>query len=294
MILNRLCDASGNSEPGDTEPTRTLARQRSTTSHRLPQGRSIAVIADGHGNATHLVVAVHDQRLAVDRGVASAATATNWSGLGPDLGRDRLHRYRDRHDRVLPIARYAAGHDQCRCTCGRGHEDRVYAGAMPAASDIASSKFRADIEWLYASGLVTGSHRPSSAPMASSPGARWPRSSPEPPVAVLDKDYFRDDDNVTTRPTSTGSPRRADLAAGLSVLPVRRRHSWSDGLVPRPCAGLPASSDYFSDDGNVSHEANIDRIAKAGLTSGCGGGASARPASYPAANGGLPPSSLRG
>jgi hypothetical protein len=38
--------------------------------------------------------------------------------------------------------------------------------------------------------------------------------------------------------------------------------------------GLPATdTDYFDDDDGTTHEADINKIAEAGISSGCGGGA---------------------
>ena len=52
VILNRLCYASGNSEPGRTEPTVTIARQRADNyAAGFLKAGAAAVIADGHGSA---------------------------------------------------------------------------------------------------------------------------------------------------------------------------------------------------------------------------------------------------
>ncbi len=52
VILNRLCYASGNSEPGKPEPTVTVARQRADNyAAGFLKAGAAAVIADGHGSA---------------------------------------------------------------------------------------------------------------------------------------------------------------------------------------------------------------------------------------------------
>jgi flagellar hook assembly protein FlgD len=52
VILNRLCYASGNSEPGLAEPTVTVARQRADNyAAGFLKAGAAAVIADGHGSA---------------------------------------------------------------------------------------------------------------------------------------------------------------------------------------------------------------------------------------------------
>jgi flagellar hook assembly protein FlgD len=52
VILNRLCYASGNSEPGLAEPTVTVARQRADNyAVGFLKAGAAAVIADGHGSA---------------------------------------------------------------------------------------------------------------------------------------------------------------------------------------------------------------------------------------------------
>src|SRR3954451_19670564 len=52
VFLNRLCYASGNSEPGLAEPTVTIARQRADNyAAGFLKAGAAAVIADGHGSA---------------------------------------------------------------------------------------------------------------------------------------------------------------------------------------------------------------------------------------------------
>ena len=52
VILNRLCYASGNSEPGLAEPTVTVARQRADNyAAGFLKAGAAAVISDGHGSA---------------------------------------------------------------------------------------------------------------------------------------------------------------------------------------------------------------------------------------------------
>ena len=97
VILNHLCYASGNSEPGNPEPTVTVARQRADNyaAGFLKAGAS-AVIADGHaGSEVYIRATVHDP--SVGRGHVAdrcpVGTAT-WSASRP-RGRPATTVYQD-------------------------------------------------------------------------------------------------------------------------------------------------------------------------------------------------------
>ena len=61
---------------------------------------------------------------------------------------------------------------------------------------------------------------------------------------------------------------------GRAVLPRRLAHARADGVAPGAGAGSACSSpvDAFSDDDGSTHEPDIDALAAAGVTAGCGGG----------------------
>ena len=103
VLLHHLCYASGNSEPGNPEPSVSVARQRADNyAAGFLKAGAAAVIADGHAGAESLHPgAVHDPP--VDRGhVAHRAERERprrQLRVGPDAGRHRLPGSRTRRPR---------------------------------------------------------------------------------------------------------------------------------------------------------------------------------------------------
>jgi hypothetical protein len=142
--------------------------------------------------------------------------------------------------------------------------------------DIGSSGFINDILWLAASGITSGC-----APERFCPSATVTREQMASFLARglslpgASADYFNDD---------VGSPHEADInrlaAAGIvsgcgngaycPTLHVSREQMAS--YLAR-ALGLPGTAtDYFGDDSASMHQADINRVAAAGIASGCGGG----------------------
>jgi hypothetical protein len=139
--------------------------------------------------------------------------------------------------------------------------------------DTVGNRFEADINWLAASGITVGC-----APELFCPKgivnrdqmATFLARALELPAAS--RDYFTDDETnkhedrinrlaesrITSGCSDTefcpwGAVTRAQMASFLSR-----------------ALDLPAASkDYFVDDNGSKHEANINRLAEAGITSGC-------------------------
>ena len=93
------------------------------------------------------------------------------------------------------------------------------------------------------------------------------------------RDWFTDDEG-STHEANINRLRTAAITAGCSTT----RYCPS-GLVTRGQMATflvrafdlpPTSTDYFADDEGSEHEANINRLRAAGITSGCGRRASAR------------------
>jgi len=139
--------------------------------------------------------------------------------------------------------------------------------------DIATSPFVHDIVWLRAEGLTsgcTGFWFCPRAPVTRGELATFlARTLDLPPVAT---DYFRDDD-ASSHESSIDRIRAAGIATGCA--PDR---FCPDAAVTRAQLAtmfarafhLPASAeDHFGDDESSVHEADIDRLAAAGITSGC-------------------------
>ncbi|MCA1588028.1 MAG: S-layer homology domain-containing protein [Chloroflexi bacterium] len=143
-------------------------------------------------------------------------------------------------------------------------------------NDIGASPFIADIAWIAAQGITLGCGGGSYCPtvtvnreqMASFIGRA--RSLP-----AATQDYFPDD---------AGSLHEADInrlaAAGISngcggglycpgqAVTRDQMASFLARALALPAAGY----DYFPDDAGSLHEADINRLAAAGISNGCGGG----------------------
>lgn len=140
-------------------------------------------------------------------------------------------------------------------------------------SDIAGSAFIADIAWVAAQGITLGcgngqycpSHNVTRGQMASFIGRALA-------LPAAGTDYFPDD---------AGSVHEADInrlaAAGISNgcggglycpdAAVTRDQMAS--FLARALALGAAGTDYFADDAGSIHEADINRLAAAGVTNGC-------------------------
>jgi hypothetical protein len=142
--------------------------------------------------------------------------------------------------------------------------------------DIGSSAFIDDILWLADSGITSGCGHERFCPTATvtreqmasflARGLGLPASS---------TDYFSDD---------AGSPHQADInrlaAAGIATGCGGGSYCPTVGVTREQMAsylaralGLPATAaDFFADDNASVHQSDINRVAAAGITSGCGGG----------------------
>jgi hypothetical protein len=143
-------------------------------------------------------------------------------------------------------------------------------------SDIGGSKFYQDILWLVEAEITSGCSSTRFCPnglvtrgqMASfiSRALELPSTS---------HDYFADDDG-NKHEANINRFAREEITAGCAT------HRYCpDGLVTRAqmatflarALNLASTShDYFTDDDGSSHEANINRLAAAGITGGCGSG----------------------
>jgi hypothetical protein len=143
-------------------------------------------------------------------------------------------------------------------------------------SDIGGSKFYADILWLVEADITAGCSASRFCPnglvtraqMASfiSRALQLPSAS---------RDYFRDDDG-TTHEANINRFAREEITAGCDddrYCPNGRVTRAQMATFLARALNLPAASrDYFHDDNSSSHEANINRLAEAGITGGCGNG----------------------
>lgn len=140
-------------------------------------------------------------------------------------------------------------------------------------SDDDSSAFEEDIEWLYSSGITTGCaatlYCPASPVMRGQMATFLSRARGLPPPTA---DYFADDAGSPYE-SSDNQVKEAGISNGCSATAFcpnapTTREQMASFLVR--ALQLPASTfDYFGDDEGSIHEADINALAQAGITSGC-------------------------
>lgn len=219
IILNHLCYASGNSEPDDADPTQSVARKRvDNYGAGFLAGGAGAVIAEGHGSAASAIKAL----FTTDGSVLDAwRSMPNHHDNEESFASLRTSGATAYTDTDTPDG----GYYRSLVTRPGLTTSMVVGGATSAEpypgtpfTDIADSSFADDIVWLVDAAITTG----------CSPTAYCP----------------------------TGTVTRGQMASFLAR-----------------AMDLPESStDHFSDDDGSTHEADIDRVAAAGITSGCGSG----------------------
>ena len=140
--------------------------------------------------------------------------------------------------------------------------------------DIGASPFDADIIWVAAQGITLGCgprlYCPDDLVTRGQMASFLARALGYPAVAT---DWFDDDDGTTHE---SNINRIADAGVTLGCVPGL--YCPSDNVTREQMAsfltralGYPESStDWFTDDDDSPHERNIDRIADAGVTLGCG------------------------
>lgn len=143
-------------------------------------------------------------------------------------------------------------------------------------TDIAGSPFKGEIEWLYSAGITNGCNPTLFCPLSSV--TREQMASFLARALALPSsgtDFFTDDE---------ASPHEADInriaAAGITIgcgggvfcpADLVTREQMASFLARALALGAP-SADYFTDDEQSPHENDINRLAEAGITNGCGGG----------------------
>ncbi len=139
--------------------------------------------------------------------------------------------------------------------------------------DVATSPFRADIEWLASRGVTAGCDRDRycpDAPMTREQMASMlARMFSLPPTG---RDYFADDAGSVHEP-NINRLAAAGIAAGCGTGRFCPRASVSRAQMASflvRAAGLRgAAPDHFLDDDGSVHRGDIDRAAMAGITAGC-------------------------
>jgi CHRD domain/S-layer homology domain len=150
-----------------------------------------------------------------------------------------------------------------------------FAWTIAPFGDIAGSTFADHIVWAFERGITTGC---SSAPPLFCPNDTVTRGQM---AAFLDRaldlpnatqDYFTDDTGSTFE-DSINRVREAGIAFGCTTTtycptaPVLREQMAS--FLDRAFDPANTANDFFTDDETSTHENAINRIAEAGITSGC-------------------------
>ena len=285
ILLHHLCYASGNSEPGFSAPTKTVAKQRvDNFGAGFLAGGVAAVIADGHRGAEDYLAALFtapaDETLADlwrgqpnyhghEFGFASSRTPGMTALMDPDSTSGGYYRSFVGN----PAATTADVRD--------GTEPPppppppgTYAVQM-VFDDLWDSSFVASIQWIYDQGITGGCsptrYCPKDAVTRAQMAMFLDRAMHLP---ATDKDFFSDDDGLTGE-ASINRMAAAGITGGCAAHlfcradPVTRAQMAA--FLVRALDVPPATKDWFSDDDGSTLESSINAMAEAGLTGGCGG-----------------------
>jgi thermitase len=142
--------------------------------------------------------------------------------------------------------------------------------------DIAGSPFEADIEWLAIAGITSGCGADRFCPKDSvsrEQMASFLARAQALPAA--DRDYFTDDANSIHQGdiNRLAASRVTAGCADRLFCPTKSVTREQMASFLARALGLPAADrDYFADDAGSMHEADINRLAAAGISAGCGPG----------------------
>jgi spore germination protein YaaH len=155
------------------------------------------------------------------------------------------------------------------------NELRDHFGDLPF-SDIGSSPFIADILWIAEAGITNGCGNGQYCPSATvtrDQMASFIARALSLPAATAD--YFPDDAGTIfeadiNRLAQAGITNGCGNGLYCPSQAVTRDQMAS--FIARALSLPAATTDYFSDDAGSIHEANINRLAAAGISNGCAGG----------------------
>lgn len=152
-------------------------------------------------------------------------------------------------------------------------EETDSAPPAPPFRDIGSSTFEADIAWLFAEGITSGC-----SPTRFCPDGQVSRGQMASFLAralqlpSTKKDFFVDDTG-SKHEDAINRLARAGLTSGCAAGRYCPNELVSRGqlasFLSRVLDLSRSPKDFFRDDERSTHESNINRIARAGLTKGC-------------------------
>ena len=144
----------------------------------------------------------------------------------------------------------------------------------PSFDDIADSKFADEIEWLAGEGITTGCGDRLFCPkglVTRKQMATFIARAFDLPDAT--QDYFTDDDGMAHE-DDVNRLAQAGITTGCApqrFCPHRTlTRKEAATILVRALELPPATQDWFDDDDGLSREDDINRLAEAGITTGCG------------------------
>ncbi len=150
----------------------------------------------------------------------------------------------------------------------------LYRVIAPEFSDIASSTFIDHIHWLFYEGITGGCGSGRFCPrdtVTRGEMAAFVARAMDLPASPTD---FFTDDNGTTHEANINRLAFAGIVAGCGdgrYCPAKTMTRGQMASILARALSLPATStDYFDDDDGKDHEGDINRLAEAGITGGCG------------------------
>jgi hypothetical protein len=278
IMLHHLCYASGNSEPGDPEPSESTAKQRvDNYASAFLRAGAAAVLADGHrGPAEYLRdLFTTDQTL-----VAWWKGQSNANGNEFSFASSRTGGATAMMDPEAPGKYYRAltGDLSTRTTeVVAGDPNALSAADYPVLAvfdDLWGSSFVASIQWIYDEGITAGCASDAYCPR--SPVTRGQMASflaRALELPATETDYFDDDDGLTheadiNRLAASGITGGCGEGRFCRTEPVSRAQMAA--FLVRALDLPSTDTDAFGDDDGHSLEGSIDAFAAAGLTGGCG------------------------
>ena len=143
-------------------------------------------------------------------------------------------------------------------------------------TDIGSSKFVCDIIWLKSSGITAGCSATKFCPTAAVTRAQMASFLARAlHLPVSSRDYFTDD-NSNSHESDINKLAKAGITVGCSATKFCPNQAVTRAQMATFLAKafhLPAATrDYFNDDNSNSHESDINRLARSGITGGCAPG----------------------
>lgn len=276
IILNHLCYASGNSEPGHAAPSQSTARKRvDNFGAGFLKAGAAAVIADGHSGAAAYI----RNLFTMDGTILDAwRAAPNYHDNEQAFASTRTPgatAYTDTEEADPAAGYYRSLVTQPGITTSMVVEGSLTPDPYPGTpfTDIASSTFADDIAWLFASGITAGCDDDAYCPNATvtrGQMASFLARALELPDATGDR--FSDDDG-STHEANINKVAEAGITSGCGsgrYCPTSLVTRAQMASFLAKALDLPASdADTFTDDDGLSHEPNIERIAAAALTNGC-------------------------